>query len=727
MPDDPVIQEMLDIRLDSEKSIKQVTSDPEKELKNNARKYSIQAHADKAPWSSDYPGIGPGLFEGLWGNGLFLNMAAQADEAPRWSIYPMMRDRYLDNLWKSEGIIAGTLYSMTARFGALPYKVDGPKRAKQRSNDLLHNFDAKKWALDLLTCDNGAFIEKIGPGRPDKALNRNLVLGLSVMDSLQCWRTFDPEFPVIYINPYTAAYHKIHYSRVIMASSMPVNRELARGIGFCAVSRTMRAIQIMRDIEIYKHEKVGGRFKRALGMIKGKGVTAKSINNTLDEHDQKQDSMGLTRFSQIPFLLVPDGDADILVKDLAGLPDGFNAKEDTDLYVNCIALGFGIDTREIWPATSTGATKADATVQHEKARGKGNGDIIQTAERSLNWSGLPDNVTMEYDYTDDEQDLMVAQLHTVEITNVVTLQQNGNLTPEQGNAVLIAKGVLDPDVLTIKGAEESDPATDADPDSGEENAPVDTPEQQTLPANTDQNGQQFPKKPIPGVTPPKMQIKGRKAAKTVEHYVASYQQQLEDLLDDEDLDLEEYEQAKEILKKKYLALLGVGLTTAAGLGLAGSEPSKRLTQKLTDMAKTSLSYFDGFVSDLVDAVANRGDVTVQDTIEPMKARLGSYAGTYWEAIWAGTGDAYGERRVKRELDPMAKHCNTCPDKEGIYESFEAMEDEVGLPGDGNDDCLGNCRCKILIETSPGSGDFQLMIGRPSAYTAPIIPIEELAA
>lgn len=504
MPSDPAVQELQDILSDQTIAYKQLNTDPEKDLKDNLRKYSMQARSDNAPWSSNAPGIGPGLFEGLLGNGMLFNMAAQADEAPPWSIYPMMRDRYLDRLWKSETIIAGTLYSMTSRFSALPFKIEGPKRAKQRSNDLLHGFDAKRWALDLLTCDNGAFIEKIGPGRPDKPLNRNLVKALSVMDSLQCWRSFDPEYPVIYINPYTAQYHKIHYSRVITSSSMPVNRELARGVGVSAVSRAMRVVQIMRDIEIYKHEKVGGRFKRAIGMIKGKGITAGRVKDSVDDHEKQQDSIGLTRFSQILFLTVPDGDADIVIKDLAGLPDGFNAKEDTDLYVNCIALAFGIDTREIWPATQTGATKGDATVQHEKARGKGNGDIIQTAERALNWQGLPDNVTMEYDYTDDEQDLAVAQLHTVEITNVTALQAAGNLTPEQGNAVLIAKGVLDPEVLTIQGAEETEPATDDDPDSGEEDVPVETPAQAPVASgNPAQQGQQGAPKQATGSGTPK--------------------------------------------------------------------------------------------------------------------------------------------------------------------------------------------------------------------------------
>lgn len=462
---------------------------PEKQTLDDLERYSIQARATRAPFESgNSPGTGPGIADVFWsmqGGSLFLNMAQSADEIIPWTYYPMMRDRQLRQLWKSEAIIAGTVYSMSARIGALPYKVSGPPRAKKRANELLHGFDVKKWAIDYLTTDNGAFIERIGPGRPDRPLNKNLIKGLAVMDSGQCWRTFDPEFPVIYVNPYTGAFHKMHYSRVISSSSMPQPQELARGIGFCPVSRTLRAIQILRDIEIYKHEKIGGKFTRAIGLIQG--FTPKTVSGTLSENDEMQDAVGLTRYQGIPWLVTMNQNAKISKEDLASLPDGFDTEKDTTMLVNAVALGFGIDTREIWPATMSGATKADATVQHEKARGKGNGDLIHTLEVDMNWGAMPDGVTMEYDYTDDEADLQKAQLHGQHIINVTTLQLNGNLTPEQGNAMLIAKGVIEPDVLSIQGAEESEPATEDDPDSGEDTADVQTPDQTDT-----QNGQGGP-------------------------------------------------------------------------------------------------------------------------------------------------------------------------------------------------------------------------------------------
>lgn len=219
-------------------------------------------------------------------------------------------------------------------------------------------------------------------------------------------------------------------------------------------------------------------------------------------------------------------------------------------------------------------------------------------------------------------------------------------------------------------------------------------------------------------------VPSTKARKTPEQYVAEYQQQLQDMLDDDDYSDLDY--TRESLKKKMSAKLSVGLGVAATIGLAGAVASKLLIDKLTASGKNQLDYFDGFVNDLTSAVDSRGDTPIEDVIEPFKARIGTYAGAFWEAMQSGVGDAAGERRVKWELDPLAKHCEDCPNNVGIYSSFQEMEDTVGVPGSGQTACLGNCRCKILVETEPGSGDFVELFGRPSVYTAPIIPLGRAA-
>lgn len=86
----------------------------------------------------------------------------------------------------------------------------------------------------------------------------------------------------------------------------------------------------------------------------------------------------------------------------------------------------------------------------------------------------------------------------------------------------------------------------------------------------------------------------------------------------------------------------------------------------------------------------------------MEYRLPLYGGTHWEMIYSGVGYRITERgaevgpRVRRTLDPLARHCDTCPPKAKVYESWDAMVAEAGVPGDGSDDCDGRCRCNVQM-------------------------------
>jgi hypothetical protein len=52
-------------------------------------------------------------------------------------------------------------------------------------------------------------------------------------DSAQCWRTFDPDFPVIYQNPRDNTFKRLHKTRVIMLS--PATRSPTSAGGLSAI------------------------------------------------------------------------------------------------------------------------------------------------------------------------------------------------------------------------------------------------------------------------------------------------------------------------------------------------------------------------------------------------------------------------------------------------------------------------------------------------------------
>lgn len=413
---------------------------------------------------------------------LTLNIAGlQSDGIPVWSYYPQYRDAYLRILAKREPIMAGALYSSTSRFKSLPWKINGGRNVKKWAQSLLGEADGGagfeqfigKVSYDLDTQDNGAFIELVGPGRPDKPLVGR-VQAIYHLDSAQCWRTFDPDYPVIYTNPLDNSYHRMHKSRVIMLSSNPQPDERARNIGFCAVSRALKMMQIIRHVETYKEEKISGKFKRAL--IYGNGLTPKQFDQAVERTEQASENVNFTVYNEIPVLLSMAQEMKLNMLNLAQLPDGFDYEKEINIYVNILALCFGVDAREFWPATASGATKADASIQHQKAQGKGIADKTKMIETAFNWQIFPDGCELEYDATDDEQDKAKADIDTVRITNVGLLQQQGNINAQEGRALLINQGVIDPKQL----------ASSVDAEVADDSAPLATAENATTQPNQGQ-------------------------------------------------------------------------------------------------------------------------------------------------------------------------------------------------------------------------------------------------
>lgn len=425
---------------------------------------SVQSRASESPFAptSDVSGSG-GLF--------WLSLGTALNEEPQWNgIYPNRRDCFLLEFSRSEAMLASAIYSMKTRIGTLDYTLNGPPRAKKFAQDLLNapgmgdnlRSIVQKVSSDLDTSDNGAFVELWRPGKPDSDAGDRPVLGFAHLDSRQCWRSFDPEFPVWYTNPVTGQIRKLHRSRVVMASDNPQPVELARGIGFCATSRILLMSRTFRSMQIFLNEKVNGGFTRAIGAVNG--LTAAQFRKALQSNDADEQARGYLVYRGIPFFFNPSGQKDdeikFILQDLASVPDGFVFRDDADLYAYMLAFAFGVDAREFWPATTSGATKADASVQNMKAQGRGIGNRIQTVTGMLR-QALPDSVTFEFDYTDDAQDEQAARINQTRATTYDMMIKNYTITPQEARAMSIANGILDETVLTTMVA----PATsDSNPD-----------------------------------------------------------------------------------------------------------------------------------------------------------------------------------------------------------------------------------------------------------------------
>ena len=281
------------------------------------------------------------------------------------------------------------------------------------------NSFAPGFVWDLLTQDNGAFAEIIGDGRKDKP--RKGFYGIAALDAQSCRRTSNPLYPVVYTADDGNRY-KLHYTRVMYTSSMPSTRRYLYGVGFCAMSRLINTAQHLWDISTAEQEELGSRPKRRL-IIGKQGISNKDLKSAFGMADMQMDNEGLKRYSKsvvIASNVAPTSAnaIEIDVMDLNLAMRGQDKEMSITLAMFLIALALNIPPRWLWPATSTGATKADAMFQHVAGMGGGIGNLIQIFINMLGGDMLADALgkpigsqyQVIFDYQDDEQDRQQAEI-----------------------------------------------------------------------------------------------------------------------------------------------------------------------------------------------------------------------------------------------------------------------------------------------------------------------------
>ena len=352
-------------------------------------------------------------------------MARSGLTIPAW--WSPSRDMELRRFWKKSDHLSGAVYAMESKMTAIPRRVvpRDPSIKEHVSQALLSTELIQQGAQfgqgweaffsmfveELISQDNGAFAEIIGFGPKDGPI-LGAPLSVAILDSSRSQRTGNPEFPVIY-QDINGGRYKLHYSRVMFASQMTSPIKEMFGIGFCSVSRAINVAQTLIDLLVYKQEKLGSRPRRAIGLTKG-GLDPKDVRTSFELADSAMDSQGLSRYSKMVIIgssAMPEADFSLI--DLSSLPDGFDEQTSITLGMATIALAFGVDARELFPAMQAGATRADALLAHIKQRGKGPGQIIQTTEQLFNTKFLPPHLRFEFDFQDDAQDRQQAEIRQI--------------------------------------------------------------------------------------------------------------------------------------------------------------------------------------------------------------------------------------------------------------------------------------------------------------------------
>jgi hypothetical protein len=405
-----------------------------------------------------------------FGLNLIVWLAKATEVVPPW--WSKRRDQELRKFWRQVDMLAGAVYALEAKLATIPfhvvpkdYTVTAQRDQAERFEWMLSNacewgqgWEAfyGKWTQDLITQDNGAFAEIIGDGDPSGPI-QGMPNALCTLDSARCDRTSNPEFPVIY-QAADGKRYKLHYTRVAFASLQQSPIAEMHGVGFCSVSKCLNISQNLLDILIYNQEKLGSRPTRNIMVTKG-GLDPDDVKKAFAIASDAQDSAMLSRYSKTVVIgeqSLPEAGIEML--DLASLPDGFNYETSLSLGMAAIALAFGVDARELWPMTGSGATRADALMQHLKAQTKGIGHLLAIGEKTLFAKILPDTLKAYFDYSDDAQDRQVAEIkkmrserHQIDLIASQVLDErvvreqmlwDGDLTQAQFNQLELEDGRL---------------------------------------------------------------------------------------------------------------------------------------------------------------------------------------------------------------------------------------------------------------------------------------------
>lgn len=389
--------------------------------------------------------------------GLFW-LAQQADEIEPWGRNVKMRDSQLRAFVPVEPLFNSALGIICARNAAFAWTLEGPPRVVTQYQKVLQtaNF-GRGWAdmllrasIDLYTQDSGAFIEVIRERDTEKAT----VVGLASLDAARCYPTGHPEAPVVYMDR-LGKYHYLKWYQVLHLVEMPAAYEGLPDLQYCALTRMLRAVRIIRDISIFLSEKVGGRNPRSITAVKG--ITPAQMTDAWNQAQALSDQAGFMRLMRPIIVGSTDPKADVAFAtlDLASIPDGFNLETTNKWYISQIAMAFLEDYQTFAPLPGGGlGTSTQSEVLHMKARGKGPGLFMKIVSEALNWNVLPDSVEFQWDEQDADADQQEAATKYARANERSVRITSGEITPQVARDIAHEAGDLTQEQIDALAAQD---------------------------------------------------------------------------------------------------------------------------------------------------------------------------------------------------------------------------------------------------------------------------------
>lgn len=356
-------------------------------------------------------------------------------EPPRyWSPH---RDAVLRSTIFAEDMWASSVYKVITKNAALGWTLedseDSQRRIKQSQDIMLLANDGRGW-VDFITqhlgdytlSDKGAFVETV---RASSARGSR-VLAIYHLDGSRSMPTGDPEIPVIY-RDLKGREHEMKWWQVLHFPDMPLGSISLHGIGLCAASRAYRTIYGLAGMEGYKTERITGNGANGIEVIGG--ITDKQLEDAIVTHSAEAVRRGARHYKgKILIPMINARDVNSISIDLAGMPDGFNAKEERENAYLKYANALGVPVQDIQPLTGQGlGTGTQTVILDEAAQGQGMAAWRKRWEHAVNEYILPTATTFSFSTNDTRDKKAKAEVKQLQTETLTALLESGIVTPDQ--------------------------------------------------------------------------------------------------------------------------------------------------------------------------------------------------------------------------------------------------------------------------------------------------------
>lgn len=423
-----------------------------------------------------------GLLEGIKG----------ATGLPPWG--SKQRDGILSESPLVEDMWAAALNLAITKQTALGFRIEDAGQSDRRvkaAQEMLLQFDGDyvkglgRHLRDFYTTNNGAFVEIV---RASKA-SGSRVVGLMHLDSLRCYRTGDPSYPVVYLD-WRGGAHRLPAENVLLFTDMPSARQEHYGLGQCAADRSWQSIIKRAAVELYFREKVSGTRNLALHFITG--VNAEKLKEALNSSEEAQNQRGFVVYrgsTIIPMLGGGGSEAPQLITiPLAEIPDGFDPEIERRTTNQVFANNLGIPVQDIQPLSGQGlGTGTQSVILDEAAQGHGAAAWRRQWQQAITHRVLPSSTTFYFDTNDIRDKKAKAEVFSSMAGAVGGLVTGGVLSPQAALNVLVDAGLLDraylpTDVTPGSAVQDIDKADEGDVAAPESGAPALPPPPPAAPA-----------------------------------------------------------------------------------------------------------------------------------------------------------------------------------------------------------------------------------------------------